>query len=356
MGIEDRDWYRDKKKRDLAKDSWYDPKLFRQGRANYGSRKRRSSPIVSIGFWLLLGLVLYYVFSSVDNSRRASQKAGWMGDHSTLTSKPTCTPNSLLRNGATQVADPSRMRRTDVLYSGFEIENNHQYPVVAYLTDLSSGARVMGMSITSGSAAQASVPVGRYGLFFFVGSSWCNDQIGFEDGHRVNINGGLDIQSGKTSVLTLTPNGSEAPEKFHISLSQRLPQVAEPAQPAPEVRGQGFLDISQRPDGHYYIAGFVNGMPLVFLLDTGATLTSLSRDMASKAGISSCTARTFNTANGSVEGCVAKVPEFSFGNFVMRDFEVAIMPNMTNDALLGMNVLRLFQMEQQNGVMRIAVR
>ena len=59
-------------------------------------------------------------------------------------------------------------------------------------------------------------------------------------------------------------------------------------------------------------------------------------------------------ASRSVERCVAKVPEFSFGNFVMRDF--TIMPKISNDALLGMNVLRPLRMEQQNGVMRIVVR
>lgn len=248
------------------------------------------------------------------------------------------------------------MRRTDVLFSGLEIENKHHYPVVAYLTDLGTGQRILGMSVQSGKTAQASVPVGRYGLFFLTGTSWCNDQIGFQDGSRVNIRGGMEIQSGGTKVLSLTPAGSTRPERFHISANQRLPQVPKPVLPGPEVQGQGFVDLVQRPDGHYYAAGYVNGMPIVFMVDTGATLTSLSREMAHKSGIYSCAARTFNTANGPVQGCVAKAQKIQIGSFVLRDFEVAIMPNLPTDALLGMNVMSLFRLEQQSGVMRISIR
>lgn len=242
-----------------------------------------------------------------------------------------------------------------MLFSGLEIENKHHYPVVAYLTDPGTGQRLLGISVQSGKTAQASVPVGNYGLFFLTGTTWCNDQIGFQDGARVNIRGGMEIQSGGTKVLSLTPAGSPQPERFHISAIHRPPQVPRPALPKPEVQGPGFVDMVQRPDGHYYAAGYVNGMPTVFMVDTGATLTSLSREMAHKSGINSCDARTFNTANGPVQGCVAKASKIQIGSFILRDFEVAVMPNLPTDALLGMNVMRLFRLEQQRGVMRISI-
>jgi clan AA aspartic protease (TIGR02281 family) len=79
--------------------------------------------------------------------------------------------------------------------------------------------------------------------------------------------------------------------------------------------------------------------------------------MAHKAGIESCSSRrTFNTANGPVQGCVVKVPKIQIGSFVLRDFEIAILPSLPTDALLGMNVMRLFRLEQQNGVMRLSIR
>lgn len=364
MGIEDRDWYRDAKNKDKAKDSWYDPRQFRKGSDGGGyvppdlwpasnpSSRRPPNLVKTIAGWLLLLLVLFFLLSPrVEKNRNAGQPF-----KSTLVGQQTCNPSALPPSGATQVADPSRMQRTDVLFSGLEIKNKHQYPVVAYLTDLGTGQRILGLSVPSGKTAQASVPVGNYGLFFFAGHSWCNDQIGFKNGQQVNVQGGVEIQSGGTSVLSLASVGSAGPERFHISASHRLPQAPKPIQPEPDVRGAGFVDLVQRPDGHYYATGYVNGMPIVFMVDTGATLTSLSQEMAHKSGIFSCAARTFNTANGSVQGCVAKAPNIQIGNFVLRDFEVAVMPNLPTDALLGMNMLRMFRLEQQSGVMRISSR
>jgi clan AA aspartic protease (TIGR02281 family) len=370
VGIDDRDWYREKKAQDKLRDSLYDPKQFRGTKGNraYGydafeglasnAAKRPRSLTRSATIWLLLvaGFALLFHFGP-------QIKRSWNNDHATglapaqplFTGYRRCNPASLPANGAVQLTDPSRMRRTDVLFSGLEIENKHHYPVVAYLTDLGTGQRILGMSVQPGKTASTSVPVGKYGLFFLTGTSWCNDQIGFQDGSRVNIRGGMEIQSGGTKVLSLTPAGSTRPEHFHISANRRLPQVPKPVLPKPEVQGQRFVDLVQRPDGHYYAAGYVNGMPVVFMVDTGATLTSLSREMAHKSGIYSCAARTFNTANGPVQGCVAKAPKIQIGSFVLRDFEVAIMPNLPTDALLGMNLMRLFRLEQESGVMRISI-
>lgn len=370
MGIDDRDWYREKKAQDKLRDSLYDPKQFRGGKGNrpygYGAfdglagnvTQRPRSLTRRVAVWLLLiaGFALLFHFGpQIKRSWNNDHAAGLAPAQPLFTGYQRCNPTALPANGVVQLTDASRMRRTDVLFSGLEIENKHRYPVVAYLTDSGTGQRLLGISVQSGKTAQASVPVGNYGLFFLTGTTWCNDQIGFQDGSRVNIRGGVEIQSGGTHVLSLTPAGSTRPERFHISANHRLPQDPRPALPKPEVQGPGYVDLVQRPDGHYYATGYVNGMPIVFMVDTGATLTSLSREMAHKSGIYSCDARTFNTANGPAQGCVAKVPKIQIGSFVLRDFEVAVMPNLPADALLGMNVMRLFRLEQQHGVMRISI-
>ena len=147
----DRDWYRDKKEQERVKASRYDPKQFRNG-TNGGYvpppyprplyNKLPPNLIRTIGGWLLLLLVLYFILSPlVKKSRQVSGKADWASAHSPLASQPVCSPNTLPPNGATQIADPSRMRRTDVLFSGLEIENKQKD---AYLTDLSTGQRIMG--------------------------------------------------------------------------------------------------------------------------------------------------------------------------------------------------------------------
>lgn len=371
MGIDDRDWYREKKAQDKLKESLYDPRQFRgrKGNGAYGhdpfdghggtTPKRPPSTTRRGAIWLLLiaGFALLFHFGpQIKGSSNANHAAGLAPAQPLFSGYRHCNPAALPANGSVQFSDSAQMRRSDVLISGLEITNHHQYPVVAYLTSANSGQRLLGLSVHAGQTAKASVPVGNYGLFFLAGSSWCNDEAGFQDGARVNINGGLEIQAGGTSVLSLTAAGTNRPEGFRISVERRLPRPPVAAMPQPNATGPGFVDLTQRPDGHYYAAGYVNGMPAVFMVDTSASLTALSQEVAHKSGIGSCASATFHTANGPAQGCVAKVPKLQIGGFVLRDLEVAVMPNLPTDALLGMNVMRLFRLEQQNGVMRLSIR
>lgn len=371
MGIYDRDWYREKKAQDKLKDSLYDPKQFRarKGNGGYGQNafqglggcasKRPPSTARRAAIWLLLlaGFAFLFHFGpQIKGTWNSNHAANVAPAQPMFVGYGGCDPAALPPNGAVRVVDPARMRRSDVLFSGLEITNRHRYPVVAYLTTPDTGKRLLGLAVHAGQSATASVPVGEYGLFFHAGSSWCNDETGFRDGARINIQGGVEVQPGRTSVLALTPAGTDRPEGFRISMESRSPQIPAPVRPRPNVKGPGFVDLMQRHDGHYYSAGYVNGVPAVFMVDTGASLTTLSQEVAYKSGVTSCASHTFNTANGPAQGCVAKVGKLQIGEFILRDFEVAVMPNLPTDALLGMNVMRLFRLEQQNGVLRISVR
>jgi len=369
VGIYDRDWYKDKKAQDELKASLYDPKQFRgtRGQRAYGHESspgasgnppnRPQSPTRRALIWLAgvggLALIFHYGPQLKHND---TQTAGLAPAQPLFAGHQACTPAALPANGAIQLAAPSRMRRSDVLYSGLEIVNRHRFPVVTYLTDPGTEKRMLGLSVHAGQTAQASVPVGSYGLLILAGSTWCNNEIGFQDGARVNIRGGVEVQAGSTSVLSLTASDTARPEGFRIALERRQPQPPATTRPQANVKGPGFVDLTQRPDGHYYAAGYVNGTPAVFMVDTGASLTTLSQEIAYKSGIDSCASRTFNTANGPAQGCVAKVSKIQIGGFILRDFEVAVMPNLPTDALLGMNIMRMLRLEQQNGVMRLSVR
>jgi hypothetical protein len=62
---------------------------------------------------------------------------------------------------------------------------------------------------------------------------------------------------------------------------------------------------------------------------------------------------TFRTANGLVQGCTSRVAALDFGPFRVENLAVAILPNLTSDALLGMNALRHVRMEQVGDKLRL---
>jgi clan AA aspartic protease (TIGR02281 family) len=304
----------------------------------------------SVLVWFAIGLGFFLIAKGVLNSESPpkveARAAATVG----------CDAASFPGHGAVQVVDASRMRRSDAVYSGLEIDNQHPNPVFAYLTEPDSDARLLGVAVAPGRKAQASVPVGRYGLLILSGARWCNEQEGFADGHRAKIRDGIEVPAGKTLVLALNGGAASAEQPFQLVASQRLPQTPDALSMAPETKGPGYVDLRQMPDGHYYVDAILNGASVKFLLDTGASLTSISPETASQAGLHACTQHTFQTANGAVQGCVTQVAEMTFGGFVVRNFEVVIMPNLGGKALLGMNVLGQFRMEQQHGLMRLAIR
>lgn len=95
-------------------------------------------------------------------------------------------------------------------------------------------------------------------------------------------------------------------------------------------------------DGHFWITARLNGVPQRLLVDTGATLTALSPDLAAEAGVEPLAMREpvlLRTANGTVSARLASVKELRFGNVVARDLDVVVAPGMEQTSVLGMNFL-----------------
>ena len=110
-------------------------------------------------------------------------------------------------------------------------------------------------------------------------------------------------------------------------------------------------------NGSYNVPGSVRGVPTIFQIDTGASKTAVSKRITDAAGISdyNCQNRMdAATANGVVSVCLVIIPEFTFGVFNLREIEVLIMPNMQPDALLGMDVLQHYNIEQRAGALKIS--
>jgi aspartyl protease family protein len=92
-------------------------------------------------------------------------------------------------------------------------------------------------------------------------------------------------------------------------------------------------------DGHFWVNAAVNGRQVRFIVDSGASVTTISVDSAKAAGVPIGTERTVvNTANGRTQAIKGRADRLEVGTIGRTDFPVDI--NEHDDTnLLGMNFL-----------------
>ena len=117
--------------------------------------------------------------------------------------------------------------------------------------------------------------------------------------------------------------------------------------------GRQEISVPVSRDGHYYLDGAVNGVPLTFMIDTGATYVSVGEDFARKARLPEGITGYFSTANGTVEGKIVKDQVVEAEDFKVSGLSVAVTPLGEKKGLLGQNFLRRFEVSQSAGVMRL---
>ena len=67
-----------------------------------------------------------------------------------------------------------------------------------------------------------------------------------------------------------------------------------------QIAPAGELLLKRSRNGHYFFPGAINGQPVTFLLDTGATLVSVPAHMANELGLRAGARQQSVTANGTV--------------------------------------------------------
>jgi aspartyl protease family protein len=119
-------------------------------------------------------------------------------------------------------------------------------------------------------------------------------------------------------------------------VAQRLKAeaIGTPVQQGQETR------IPMAIDGHFWIDGKLNGRDVKFLVDSGATTTTIDRDTARAAGVEISTRRDqyVRTGNGVIRVASGRAQELTIGGITRNDVGLEIADNDDLN-VLGMNYL-----------------
>lgn len=107
----------------------------------------------------------------------------------------------------------------------------------------------------------------------------------------------------------------------------------------------GVLVIPMARDGHFYATGTVGGKPAQFLVDTGASMVTVSEAFAQQAGLPGGTPTVFRTANGDMQGRVLSGVPVAIGPAEVSGVRVAVglVGGEPDEALLGQSFLNQFE-------------
>ena len=106
------------------------------------------------------------------------------------------------------------------------------------------------------------------------------------------------------------------------------------------------ITLTRNRQGHYVFDGEINQKPVTFLVDTGATITSIPAHFQDELKLNACAAFLVSTANGSATAYQTRLDELKMGNIVLNDIKASLNPGLS-DILLGMNVLKNMELIQR---------
>ncbi|WP_312409162.1 retropepsin-like aspartic protease [Comamonas sp.] len=125
-----------------------------------------------------------------------------------------------------------------------------------------------------------------------------------------------------------------------------------------KVMAHGVLEIPRDRDGHFRVAGSVNGVPVQFMVDTGASLISITDAVAERANLGEGVPISFQTANGVRQGMMSRAERIEVGPLAVNGLRVGTgyTGESARDALLGQNFLRYFDVSISGNSMVLKAR
>jgi aspartyl protease family protein len=132
-------------------------------------------------------------------------------------------------------------------------------------------------------------------------------------------------------------------------LGSRLKAAAVGTSPQAIVTEGGELRIPMRDDGHFWVEAEVNGVKVPFLVDSGASLTTIGANVAERAQVEpEIRIAQVETANGTVTMRRARLGSLAVGS-IQRDSFPVLVAEQEGLNVLGMNFLSSLQSWRAEG-------
>ena len=149
----------------------------------------------------------------------------------------------------------------------------------------------------------------------------------------IGVIAALCAMGGARMLTAITASGA-APQPA-AAVATVSPDAAQPLE-------SGEASIAKSTDGHFWANAEVDGHPVRFLVDTGATAVALTADDARNLGIDPSSLQyqyTVMTANGPARAAQVKLGLISVGRAEVSDVDAFVIDKGLETSLLGMSYL-----------------
>jgi len=178
----------------------------------------------------------------------------------------------------------------------------------------------------------------------------------------VVIDGGrpqsIPVGSGTPDgVKLLSIDGSAA--NFEIDGRRQRLTVGQHAVSAGRDEQSGsFTTLQADTNGHFFTIGTINGAPMRFLVDTGATVISIGRSDAVRANVDFQRGQQgmSMTANGPTRVWRVTLNSVRVGDVVLNQVEASVHEHDLPIVLLGMSFLNRMEMKREGQTMTLKKR
>ena len=127
-----------------------------------------------------------------------------------------------------------------------------------------------------------------------------------------------------------------------------------PNQSLQTIREGGYQEVrlTRNRQGHYLFNGEINGREVTFLVDTGATTTSIPLKLAGVLQLEKGLKFSVQTANGIGEAYSTMLDSLKLGDIEFNRVKASLNPGLTgNEILLGMNILKDIELIQRGDML-----